>query len=311
LTGNVYTRLRIDATIVVPTRGDGLAARRIARIAKCLGDYPMLVVCNSECSPTVLDIGGIHTIFALGGGVARARNKAIEVTRSKWIVFLDDDVIIDVRTIDTLLKSGEHASATVTTARVLAAPGDDATIALYHDHLTFDRGVHPAIWRGSNRYLMSPFDSWKLGVGAAFAVCLPSLRALASHVSFDETLSNGRFAGGAEDVDFFFQVLEAGGAVRYSPEAVVYHIFPNGTEALRRKLCQYALADGAYYAKWWKARSHGDIAGEVRNWIQRLLEHVLLRLKGRPSVPLLPLVTEPVYKLIGGVVWHVRRSLSY
>ncbi len=310
MTGNANTRSRIDATIVVPTRGDEFAARRIAHLTTCLGDYPMLVVCNSEYSHALLDIGGVITTFAPGGGAARARNKAIEITQSKWIVFVDDDVIIDVGTIDTLLISGERASATIATARVLGAPGDAAEDAIYCNHVTFDRGSDPAIWDGSNQRIISPFDSWKLRVGAAFAVCLPSLRAFAKHVSFDETLSNGCFAGGAEDVDFFLQVIKAGGSLRYSPEAIAYHVFPNGPKALRHKLRQYALADGAYYAKWWKARSSGDVLGEVRAWFRRLSEYILLRFRHLPTVPLFSLVAEPAYKLMGGVVWRVRRLLS-
>ena len=301
---------RVDATVVIPTRADARAAARVEQLAASIHDYPVLVVCNRERRPPGLDAGGIRTIMVPGGGVARARNVAMAVTRSEWVVFVDDDVILERNTIDALLTNGDRTAATIATARVLAAPRDDAEGAIYRDYLIFDRGADPAMWGHGHLRISSPFDSWKLGVGAAFAVCLPSLRALRVQAAFDESLSNGRFAGGAEDVDFFFQVIGAGGTVRYSPEALAYHIFPCGSLALRRKLRQYFLADGAYYAKWWSARSRRDLVGEARGWFGRVARHLVRRIQRSPSLPILSLLAEPAYKLTGGVVWHLRRSLS-
>jgi hypothetical protein len=140
-------------------------------------------------------------------------------------------------------------------------------------------------------------------VGATFAVDLPLLDARPETVRFDERLSNGRFCGGSEDVDFFYAAYHLGHVVTYVAEAVVEHVFPTSPAAVSAKCRQYALSDGAFYAKWARHLSPADLHGEVTGWLGRIAKGATDRACGRPAVPVTDLLAEPLYKLVGGLTW--------
>ncbi|MGH4013820.1 MAG: glycosyltransferase family 2 protein [Pseudonocardiaceae bacterium] len=145
---------------------------------------------------------------------------------------------------------------------------------------------------------------WDIGVGALFAVNRPKVLQHKA-VRFDERLSNGRFCGGTDDVDFFMQAFQAGLTLAYEPCAVAHHLFPGDWAGLRKKCRQYALTDGAFYAKWWREAEPVDFINEVRAWVGRLTTHAGLSLDGRPGVPLTSVVVEPLYKLFGATAWSL------
>jgi len=295
-------------TVVVPTRGDVAGAARIEEnIVKRLDGVPVMVVRNGGCGERLARRPGVEILDVPGGGVARARNAALAAATTRTVVFVDDDVIVSGAALRTLVARQREAGAAIATARV--RPADAAHHGLFDDALGFDRGSTSRAWRLGTEAdePMSPLNAWKFGVGATVAV---DRALLGDAVRFDERLSNGRFCGGSEDVDFIYAAYLACHTVCYVADAVVEHLFPLPAPAVSAKCRQYALSDGAFYAKWARRVSASDLRGEVTGWWDRIAKWRADRAAGRPAIPLPDLLAEPLYKLVGGVTWALvlRRS---
>lgn len=303
-----------DWSVAVPTRATREALARIGTgiIAK-LDGLPATVVLNDSAMPSPEPAwsksAGVHILRAPGGGVARARNAVLDLAPTRFVVFVDDDVIVTRAALELLVATLRRGDAAVATARVLAAAATDGATRLHGGPLAFDRGTEHRTWRFIEEApAVSPFSVWDFGVGAAFAVDLVMLGQARPVPGFDERLSNGRFCGGSEDSDFFFQAYRAGLAISYVADAVVYHEFPEGWAALRRKCRQYALSDGAFYAKWRKASRPSDFIKDGIGWAARMRQQIADRLGGRDAVPFVSLAAEPAYKAIGGAYWLARHE---
>lgn len=304
-----------DWTVVVPTRGDAASAVRTGEnIVGRLDGIPVVVVRNGAVSGEAhwASLGQrphVEVLDRFGGGVARARNAVLAIATTRTVVFVDDDTVVSESALRTLVAGQRASGAAVANARVV--PADTAHHRLFDADLGFDRGNRSSIWRTSPKEgaPLSPLKVWQFGVGATFAVDLPLL-ARRDAVRFDERLSNGRFCGGSEDVDFFYAVYLSGHTVCYVAEAVVEHLFPLSARAVSAKCRQYALSDGAFYAKWAGYISATDLRRELSGWWGRIRKHSADRAHGRPAVPQVDLLTEPLYKLVGGVAWALilRRS---
>lgn len=306
--------------VFIPSRGTAAAVERVHRhIARPLAPVAVTLVLNPSANgvvaPAVLqrcrDLGMTPTICR-GGGTSRARNVGLKLASAPVVVFLDDDVIATPDAVDGLVAGLRRQRACVATGRVLAAPSSHRSDELWSSELAFDRGPAAAVWTTRDAVRVSPFDVWQFGVGAAFAVDRARMHEQLDRVPrFDERLSNGRFAGGTEDVDYFYAVYVAGGAVAYVSQAIFGHKFPARRRDIRAKCRQYAIADGAFYAKWRGRADRSDIVSEIHGWRRRLAGHVGARARGRPAVPLRSLLAEPAYKVFGALTWSVRcRSSS-
>jgi GT2 family glycosyltransferase len=301
-----------DWTVVVPTRGDAAAAARIEdNIVNRLDGVPVMVVRNGGGrGEGMARRPDVEVVDVPGGGVSRARNAALAAATTRTVVFVDDDVVVSGAALRTLVSRQREAGATIACARIL--PADAAHHGLFDEDLGFDRGPVSRAWRlgADAAEPLSPFNVWQFGVGATFAVDRALLGAGGAAVCFDERLSNGRFCGGSEDVDFFYAAYVAGRTVCYVADAVVEHLFPPTAAAVSAKCRQYALTDGAFYAKWARRVSASDLRGEVTGWWGRIAKRRADRAAGRLAVPLSDLLAEPVYKLVGGVTWALvlRRS---
>jgi hypothetical protein len=297
--------------VVVPTRGDPDALRRIAQnIANRLPGTSITVILNRPHAPNEAG-GGRHLLGAdvevrecLGDGVSRARNHGLEIAEQPVVVFLDDDVVASRGAIEMLAESMRTHAAAVATARVVPAPPAD----ICNDWLTFDRGPATRIWklakgRRTQPSILSPFQAWDLGAGAAFAVNRDRMREVPTPPMFDERLSNGRFCGGSEDVDFFYRTYLSGLTVVYAATAVVHHHFPSSARTATERCRQYALADGTFYAKWIRHARPSDLWRELVGWLARIAESATRRGCGKSAVPLTTLLAEPPCKLLGGLHW--------
>ena len=149
--------------------------------------------------------------------------------------------------------------------------------------------------------------AWCMGVGAAFAVDRSRLRKVSQPPIFDESLSNGRFCGGAEDVDFFYQCLSAGLDVDYCANAVFTHQEVLGLSNLRAKMIRYARADGAFYAKWRGLLDSRELLRDLGGWSSRVKMHIARRIRGEISLPIGILLREPFEKALGATWWCLER----
>ncbi|MGZ4526224.1 MAG: glycosyltransferase [Mycobacterium sp.] len=299
----------------MPSRGTADAVERVHRqLAAQLPPDCVTIILNPPAQDSLdYDISrrcralGMTPVVCVGGGAARARNAALALASKELLVFLDDDVTATAGAVRCLLNALCRTEACVATGRVLGRPSGSTADELWRTDLAFDRGTESRFWTSRSSAFVSPFCVWQFGVGAAFAVNVRRMRyVLGRDVTFDERLSNGRFAGGTEDVDYFYSVYVAGGGIAYVADAVFEHDFPASSPELRRKCRQYAIADGAFYAKWCSRAHSTDLVRETRGWCARVARHVHARARRQPTVPLRSLLAEPVYKAVGALTWRLR-----
>lgn len=298
--------------IVVPTRGTPAAVERIAaNIAREAGSNELLLVLNGADEAELREAEAVaareavQTVRCPGGGVARARNFALTACDAGVLVYTDDDVVITANAIDRLVETVASGDADVATAQVLPAKTPYREFNAIHDaYLGFDRGPYRRKWCPPGN--LSPFLVWDIGVGALFGI--DRLKVLQKEIRFDERLSNGRFCGGTEDVDFFMQAYYAGLTLVYEARATVHHLFPTDWESVTQKYHQYALSDGAFYTKWRSKSELDDYRRELRGWARRMVIHIGRTATKQPAVPLWSLCAEFPLKIFGGAFWYLRRA---
>jgi Glycosyltransferase like family 2 len=299
-------------TLVVPTRGDRAALERVAAdIAPAATTGTLLLICNSKLGPhqgSWKKIRAAHPDAVWrtcpGGGVSRARNLAMRVSGTDDVVFADDDVVLQEPALERLTRPLASAAAVVT-GRVVPANPDDALGELHIECLGLDRGPVTRRYTPADLSRITPTTVWEVGVGAFFAVRRSRLDAAMSPPTFDESLSNGRFCGGAEDSDFFYQTLASGLTLVYDAEAVARHRFPTDWDTVCAKVRQYSRADGSFYAKRAGSLGLSTVVTELAYWSHRVAEQGRAARTGRPHVPLVPLLAEPVDKTVGFLWWKV------
>lgn len=131
---------------------------------------------------------------------------------------------------------------------------------------------------------------WDVGSGNNFAVRREWLERIGGN---DERLGPGSPGLGGVDMDLFYRLLRAGGAIAYEPEAVVYHELASQRDRLARRM-PYGHGMGACCALWlrqgdayalrvlaaWVALRVRRLAGGLRRREWRLVYEELLVLGG-------------------------------
>ncbi|MDQ4049589.1 MAG: glycosyltransferase family 2 protein [Actinomycetota bacterium] len=177
-----------------------------------LSSFPVVVVDQSEqIAPELRDVVAKDSSLTLihddGRGLSRARNVACRATVEEWLVFVDDDCLPEpdftaqfVRTVD------EHPEADLISGHVggrsPTPQPDDLPFSVFpvEEELTLTgRWVHPS----------------RVGFGVCFAVRRSMVERLGG---WDERLGPGApdFPA-ADDMDFNFRMLRAGGVAHRTP----------------------------------------------------------------------------------------------
>lgn len=294
-------------TIVVPTRGRAEDfARIVANFADILTTIPLIVVANRHFTSFTSGLSNrsnTQIIYAPGGGVSRARNVGIWAANTNIIVFVDDDVLPIMASLAILVDRLRFSNTGIATARIQSSDSEYLTASLYGEFFSLDRGPTSCTFSQHISGRISPMLVWSMGVGATFAINRECIRTITQPPIFDESLSNGRFCGGAEDVDFFLQCLQAGLIVEYCADAALVHQEARGWSQLHSKMIQYARADGAFYAKWRSELSVRDVIADLASWAMRVRLHTFRYIRGKTALPLVALLVEPLEKIMGAIWW--------
>lgn len=199
-------------------------------------------------------------------GLDFARNRALGEATSAWIIFIDDDVVLDERAVERLaahtrgdagtnagtdagvprararrsrVRRGEEPRARVVNGRVLPLSLEHAGQRLFERNAGFDRGSAPRVlergrlvpWRSSPIHGVV-----SIGSGCCMAVHRATALALGG---FDEALDLGAALGGGGDLDLYWRAVQAGARVLYDPSLLARHEHRRETAAAVRQICQH------------------------------------------------------------------------
>lgn len=159
-------------------------------------------------------------------GPAAARNRALDLVTTEFVLFLDADVAIDLSTAaeskwSPLLFHMADPSVAIVAPRVRSISGVSALERYESENSPLDMGDEPARVRIGSRLSYVP--------SAAILVRMDTLRTLNG---FDEQMRYG------EDVDFVWRASRSGFECRYEPAVQVFH---------RPRGCWLALAEQRFH----------------------------------------------------------------
>ena len=239
-----------NATFIVCTKDRPQQLKRclLSIVPQLHVNDELIVVDNSPTSNSKQIAESVHArwISELGPGVSWARNRGFREAQYEIVIYIDDDCIADSYWADELRVQFNDSTIGVVTGSILASRPDLAVPYLIDTNYSYNRGWKSMRFVGSTGTSWSPYDIWRVGVGATMA-WRKSLLVLIN--GFDPALGTGTPAGSSEDIDAFRRALLTGTTICYQPRALVWHDHPKDINGLRRLLIRYAIASGAHAMK--------------------------------------------------------------
>ncbi len=168
-------------------------------------------------------------------GLSAARNLALKWARCHIIAFTDDDCV----PAPDWLAHVERC--------LISFPGADGMTGSILPLGKAAPGYFPISLRTrqTNALFQDKVLPWHVGSGGNFAIRQDWIRRVGG---YDERLGAGSPGKAAEDTDLFYRLLKAGAAIRYEPDAIVYHERQDAARLIR-SFWNYSHGIGAFVAK--------------------------------------------------------------
>ena len=250
--------LDVPASVVVCTKdpGESLQETLESLLAQSVAPTEILVVDNASTTDAaeriVREVGGdrVRRLVEPIAGLSRARNRALAEAGGEIVAFTDDDVRVDAGWLRGLLVGFTRAPRVAcVTGIVPSAELETPAQAFFDARVYWSDRFDPRLFDlGANRPddRFFPYAAGQFGTGANFAL----RRSTAVEIGgFDEAFGVGTPTAGAEDLDFFLRIIQAGWTLAYEPQAIAWHYHRRDNAALRRQMYTYGVALSAYAFK--------------------------------------------------------------
>jgi glycosyltransferase involved in cell wall biosynthesis len=261
----------VDFSLIIATRN------RAANLEKCLAaiaqlrttaDWELIIVDNAATDDTAAVIQKfkaetpmtVVAAFEAKPGLGRARNRGLSVARGDIVGFTDDDCYPAPDYIDGILEIFDDREIGYAGGRIKLFNPRHWPLSILDEDET--RIIEPFT------YIDGP-EMKILGANMAFR------RAVLMQIDgFDDAFgSGGPFL--CDDVDAFARASLAGWKGGYFPGPTVLHDHGRDEEAARLLTRSYAMARGAYFAKFILRRNSAPLYS--KEWILRSARECLLR----------------------------------
>lgn len=183
-----------------------------------------LLVINNNCTDDTDQVVGqylhrlpIKLCHEQRPGLSNARNHAIEQARGEFILWTDDDVLVDPNWLMEILKTFDDYKADLLFGKVL--PWWETAPPRWFS--PYSKNILVLVDLGSELEVLR--DAWKCGAGVNCAFRREALLRLGS---FRADLGVCQDRGGGEDIDMYRRAYAAGLRVVYTPAALVRHYIP-------------------------------------------------------------------------------------
>jgi glycosyltransferase involved in cell wall biosynthesis len=217
-------------TVAIPVRnGATVIGEQLATLAA--QDYPagweLVVVDNGSTDATRAVVEGfrdrlpsLRVVAEPRPGIGPARNRALHEAAGDILLICDADDVVQPGWLSAMVRA--CASYTVVGGRCRADLISDADAVAWRGELPADR-------------LPAALDTHPFVPGGNFAVQVAAARAIGG---WDES-----FAGGADDVDFSWRMVQAGHTLGFAPDAVLAYRYRGGLRALVRQFYRYGVTE--------------------------------------------------------------------
>ncbi len=173
-------------------------------------------------------------------GIAATRNSGAALGDAPYLLFINDDCLADITWVAAMVAELRRDEGWLVFGRVLAGPRQCAADVGKQTVLALKEWPLREVYRGNRREI-------GFGHGHNMAVRRASFTQLGG---FDELLGTGAPFCAWDDLDLGYRALASGGAIVYTPAALVYHAHWIGWEGVRGSYRRYGLGAGAAAAKY-------------------------------------------------------------
>jgi O-antigen biosynthesis protein len=236
-----------SATVVVCTRGRATeldaCLQAVARL--CYPHFQVLVVENGPpggCTQSVAKRHGVAYLNSPQIGLSRARNDGARACTTDLVAYIDDDALPHPDWLTALAREFADPLVMAVGGEVLS-PATPVPGARDSDPRRQRRVVGP---QTPNWFTLTNFG----GVGDGGSMCFRRT-AFQLWPGFDERLGRGSFLDSAEEHFSFFQLVLRGYRCAHTPDAVVYHLFPQTPAEWKRYNLNNLTNAVAYSALLW------------------------------------------------------------
>lgn len=176
-------------------------------------------------------------------GLAIARNTGVAAAAdAEYVIFTDDDVLVDRRWLSWLLAPFGDARVQAVTGLVMPLRLSSSAEKRFELYAGFGKGVRRELYdmaehRAIDRFLY-PYWGGMFGSGNSMAF---RRRALLGVGGFDPALGAGTPTAGGEDLAAFSDVILAGGRIAYEPRSLCWHEHRGDEQSLRTQVRNYGI----------------------------------------------------------------------
>jgi GT2 family glycosyltransferase len=253
-------RGRGTVTIAIPTRNRTASLQRLLDSIDKLNyrDFTVLVVDND---PTTDETASMirsrmqsdsrlrYEVEPRRGG-SHARNCALRSISSDFVLFADDDTVLDPLTLDAMLDGFERdVKVGCVTGFVASWELDTIAKARFDQLAGWGTRFVPRVRSLDPDADVGPAYPYTAGVFGAGAVYAFRCKALEEIGVFDLALGPGTHAHGAEDLDMFVRTILSRWSIAYEPSMVAWHENRPTDEDLRRQIWGWGVGLSSYVTK--------------------------------------------------------------
>jgi GT2 family glycosyltransferase len=220
-------------------------------------------------------------------GLSCARNRGVAEASGEIIAFTDDDVIIDPRWLDGILRGFRAVpGAGCVTGLIATAEIENEAQLYFHLRAGWGTACERRIFdltEHRDDSALYPYSAGIFGAGANFAI---KRRVLKEVGGFDEALGAGTPSGGGEDLNMFVRVILGGHRLVYEPSAIVSHVHRASTAELSRQMFAYGTGCTAALTAlaWENRRARRELPLKAGSGLARML-NLSSRVRGNAALP--------------------------
>ncbi len=183
-------------------------------------------------------------------GLGRAHNAGLKDVQTPYVVFTDDDVVVDRFWLLEMVKGFSMAdNVGCVTGLIMPVELETQAQLWIEQYSGFSKGFARRIFDlNGNRPpgALYPYTAGVFGSGASMAFDTRVLREMGG---FDSALGAGTLAMGGDDLDAFYQVVSRGYRLVYEPAAILHHSHRREYPGLQRQAYGYGVGLTAFLMK--------------------------------------------------------------
>lgn len=245
----------VSVVIASVSRTDMLADTIESLLQQDYPDFEIIIVDNAPHHATIskfiaenyAENSLIKCVSEANPGLAHAHNRGLAEVNNPFVVFTDDDVILDKHWLSEMVK-GFHVSEDVACVTGMIFPFEMETPSQewIEQYGGFNKGFSRRIFDLNSNRVDSPLYPYTAGVFGSGANMAFRTKVLREVKGFDSALGAGSVAMGGDDLAIFFAIIMTGNKIIYEPSALLYHKHRREYEGLRRQAYGYGVGLGAY-----------------------------------------------------------------